>query len=77
MTINNENLFEFPSSREALLRKIDFYNNKIKLLKGQGETNNKTLSRARYKRNLYIKKLIKDLAPEIDYYNLINEVREK
>jgi len=61
-------------TKEYLLEKIDHANERLIQLKLQGESSrNKTLKNVRKRRNLAIKELIKILAPEINYADLINE----
>jgi len=61
-------------TKEYLLEKIDHANKRLIQLKLQGESSkNKTLKNVRKRRNLAIKELVKILAPEINYADLINE----
>jgi demethoxyubiquinone hydroxylase (CLK1/Coq7/Cat5 family) len=64
-------------NKEQLLEIIEHFNDRLKMLKAQGESNTKTVKNMRYRRNKHIKVLVKVLAPEIDFASLINEVREK
>ena len=62
------------TEKEYLLEKIDHANERLKQLKLQGESSvNKTLKNIRKRRNRFIKELVKILAPEISYADLITE----
>jgi len=62
------------TEKEYLLEKIDHTNERLKQLKLQGESSvNKTLKNIRKRRNRFIKELVKILAPEISYADLITE----
>jgi len=64
-------------TQEELLSKIEHFNFRLKQLKAEGETDSKTIKNMKYRRNKHIKKLVKILAPEVDYASLMNEIREK
>ncbi|KKN22725.1 hypothetical protein LCGC14_0912270 [marine sediment metagenome] len=52
-----------------LLEKVNGINNRLSLLKQQGESsNNKTLKSMRTRRNRFIKELVELLQPTADFY---------
>lgn len=65
-------------NREKALEIIDNHNERLKQLMLQGESStNKTLMNIRKRRNLIIRKLIGELAPEISVADELNKLRLK